>query len=98
MAIVFTGEKRGEEVTYKTFVHEITINTDEDGYMSVTVKHEGPDTATDSGSQQEISGIIGTDVPLVNKVCKMMAWHIQKVTNSNRSQNGRTRQNSRLLG
>ena len=45
------GEKR-EEVTYKTFVHEITINTDEDGYKSVTVKHEGPDYSTDSGSQR----------------------------------------------
>ena len=54
LAIVFGHEKRGEEVTYKTFVHEITINTDEDGYMSVTVKHEGPDyPATDSGSQNK---------------------------------------------
>ena len=60
---IYQGEKRGEEVTYKTFVHEITINTDEDGYMSVTVKHEGPWTIyTDSGFEQEISGIIGTDV------------------------------------
>ena len=60
---IYQGEKRGEEVTYKTFVHEITINTDEDGYMSVTVKHEGPWTIyTDSGFEQEISGIIGTPV------------------------------------
>ena len=60
---IYQGEKRGEEVTYKTFVHEITINTDEDGYMSVTVKHEGPWTIyTDSGFEEEISGIIGTPV------------------------------------
>ena len=60
---IWQGEKRGEEVTYKTFVHEITINTDEDGYMSVSVKHEGPWTIyTDSGFEQEISGIIGTPV------------------------------------
>ena len=60
---IWQGEDRGEEVTYKTFVHEITINTDEDGYMSVSVKHEGPWTIyTDSGFEQEISGIIGTPV------------------------------------
>ena len=60
---IWQGEKRGEEVTYKTFVHEIKIFTDEDGYMSVTVKHEGPWTIyTDSGFEQEISGIIGTPV------------------------------------
>ena len=60
---IYQGEKRGEEVTYKTFVHEITINTDEDGYMSVTVKHEAPWTIyTDSGFEEEISGIIGTPV------------------------------------
>jgi len=60
---IWQGEDRGEEVTYKTFVHEITINTDEDGYMSVSVKHEGPWTVyTDSGFEEEISGIIGTPV------------------------------------
>ena len=60
---IYQGEKRGEEVTYKTFVHEITINTDEDGYMSVTVKHEVSDYShTDSGFEEEISGIIGTPV------------------------------------
>ena len=60
---IWQGEKRGEEVTYKTFVHEIKIFTDEDGYMSVTVKHEGPWTIyTDSGFEQEISSIIGTPV------------------------------------
>ena len=60
---IWQGKDRGEEVTYKTFVHEIKIFTDEDGYMSVTVKHEGPWTIyTDSGFEQEISGIIGTDV------------------------------------
>ena len=47
--------------------------------MSVTVKHEGPGlSATDSGSQEEISGIIGTSA-LVNRVCKTMVWRIQKV-------------------
>ena len=60
---IWQGKDRGEEVTYKTFVHEIKIHTDEDGYMSVTVKHEGPWTIyTDSGFEQEISGIIGTPV------------------------------------
>ena len=60
---IWQGKDRGEEVTYKTFVHEIKIFTDEDGYMSVTVKHEGPWTIyTDSGFEQEISGIIGTPV------------------------------------
>ena len=60
---IWQGKDRGEEVTYKTFVHEIKIFTDEDGYMSVTVKHEGPWTIyTDSGFEQEIRGIIGTPV------------------------------------
>ena len=60
---IWQGEKRGEEVTYKIYVHDITINTDEDGYMSVSVKHEGPWTIyTDSGFEEEISGIIGTPV------------------------------------
>ena len=60
---IWQGEDRGEEVVYKTFVHEITMNTDEDGYLSVTVKHEGPWTIyTDSGFEEEISGIIGHDV------------------------------------
>ena len=60
---IWQGEKRGEEVVHKVYVHEITVNTDEDGYLSVTVKHEGPWTIyTDTGFEEEISGIIGHDV------------------------------------
>lgn len=56
-------DKRNENMTQMVHVKDITINTDEDGYMSVSVEHDGPwDIYTDSGFEEEISNIIGTPV------------------------------------
>lgn len=60
---IWQGEKRGEPVTTSVNVGKITINTDEDGYMNVSVEHDGPWTIyTDSGFEDAISAIIGHEV------------------------------------
>ena len=62
---IWQGEDRGEEVTYKTFVHEITINTDED-FVSYLLESQG--VATVQGAafglspHFRISYATGTDV------------------------------------
>lgn len=60
---IWQGKDRDEEVTDTVNVGKISINKDEDGYISVSVDHDGPWTIyTDTGFEDAISEIIGMDV------------------------------------
>ena len=60
---IWQGKDRDEEVTDTVNVGKISINKDEDGYVSVSVDHDGPWTIyTDTGFEDAISEIIGMDV------------------------------------
>lgn len=56
-------DRRSEQMTRTVHVKDITMHTDEDGYISVSVEHDGPWTIyTDSGFADEISKICGCEV------------------------------------
>lgn len=60
---IWQGEKRNEPVTTKVNVGKIKVATDEDGYLSVHVEHDGPWTIyTDSGFEEQISAIVGSEL------------------------------------
>ena len=56
-------DRRSEQATEMVYVTEISINEDDDGYVSVSVEHDGPWTIyTDTGFEEAISEIIGMEV------------------------------------
>jgi DNA-binding transcriptional MerR regulator len=56
-------DRRSEQMTEMVFVKEITINEDEDGYLSVEVEHDGPwEIYTDTAFPEAISEICGCEV------------------------------------
>lgn len=56
-------DKRNENMTQMVHVKEISISEDEDGYLSVTVEHDGPwEIYTDTAFPEAISEICGCEV------------------------------------
>lgn len=56
-------DKRNENMTQMVHVKEISISEDEDGYLSVTVEHDGPwEIYTDTAFPEAISELCGCEV------------------------------------